>query len=102
MQVSGNIRREIADRVLARMRERGFAAEFAAEQDSAFMNLIDDWTLGLIEMAECRSRYAGIVRERKRASNNTVELAVLLNDGDSASIHIERPKTASAVIEVKD
>jgi hypothetical protein len=62
------------------MRERGFAAD----QDNAFMNLIDDWTLGLIEMAECRARYAGIMRERKRASRNTMELAFLRNAGDSA------------------
>ena len=39
--MSGHRWREIADRALAQMRERGFAAE----QDHAFMNLIDDWTL---------------------------------------------------------
>jgi hypothetical protein len=70
------------------MRERGFAAE----QDSAFMNLIDDWTLGLIEMAECRSRYAGIMRKRRRAHRNPVELAVLSNGWNSASSENERPK----------
>jgi hypothetical protein len=76
----GNTRREIADRVLERMRERGFNAE----QDNAFMNLINDWTLGLIEMAECRSRYAGIMRQRRRTSRNTMELAVLRTDRDGA------------------
>jgi hypothetical protein len=60
------------------MRERGFPAD----QDNAFMTLIDDWTLGLIEMAECRSRYAGIIRERRHAHRNTMALAVLRNAGD--------------------
>jgi hypothetical protein len=35
-------------------------------------------------MAECRTRYAGIMRERKRASRTTMELAFLRNLGDSA------------------
>jgi hypothetical protein len=77
--MSSNVRREIADRVLARMRERGFPAD----QDNAFMTLIDDWTLGLIEMAGCRSRYAGIIRERRHAHRNTMALAVLRNAGDN-------------------
>jgi hypothetical protein len=66
IQMPEIIRREIADRVTARMRERGFAAD----QDCAFMNLIDDWT-HLIDMAECRSRYAEIMRERRQARRNT-------------------------------
>jgi hypothetical protein len=85
MQMSGNIRREIADRVLARMRERGFAAD----QDDAFMNLIDDWTLGLVEMAECRSRYAGIMRNRRQERRND-ELSVLPNDRNNASSEDDR------------
>ncbi|TDK31233.1 hypothetical protein E2F50_19980 [Rhizobium deserti] len=71
--MSGNVRREIADRVLARMHERGFAAD----HDDAFMNLIDDWTLGLVEMAECRSRYSEILRERRQARRNAMDLVTL-------------------------
>jgi hypothetical protein len=39
------------------------------------MNLIDDWTLGLIEMAECRSRYAassGSAREREAIQSGSL------------------------------
>jgi hypothetical protein len=67
------------------MRERGFAAD----QDDAFMNLIDDWTLGLAEMAECRSRYAGIMRNRRQERRND-ELSVLPNDRNNASSEDDR------------
>jgi hypothetical protein len=55
-------RREIADRVMARIRERGLVMD----QDRDVMNLIDDWTAGLIEMPECRQRYLGVLCRRKQ------------------------------------
>jgi hypothetical protein len=72
------------------MRERGFAAD----QDCAFMNLIDDWT-HLIDMAECRSRYAEIMRERRQARRNTKELAVLQDDSARTENDPNSPHTPS-------
>ncbi|RWX78971.1 hypothetical protein EPK99_10375 [Neorhizobium lilium] len=53
-------RRRIADKVLARMRERGFPMD----QDADFTNLIDLWVAGEIAMSECHRRYLGLVQHR--------------------------------------
>ncbi|QWW72473.1 hypothetical protein [Rhizobium sp. WYJ-E13] len=53
-------RKEIADRVIARWKERGFALD----ADPHYMQIVELWIAGEIGGAEMRERYARLLRLR--------------------------------------
>jgi hypothetical protein len=56
-------RQEIVEKVLARIQSQGVAID----KDQGFLALIDDWILGRVSLAECRSRYVSILARRMDA-----------------------------------
>jgi hypothetical protein len=53
-------KREIADRVIARWKERGFVLD----ADPHYMRLVELWIEGEIDGPEMRQRYAQLLRDR--------------------------------------
>jgi hypothetical protein len=53
-------RQEIAERVIARWKARGFDLK----NDGDFVDILGLWIEGSIDMVEMRSRYASVVRRR--------------------------------------
>jgi hypothetical protein len=73
-------RREIADGVMARICERGLVMD----KDRDFMNLINEWTAGLIEMPECRQRYLAVLCRRKQDRRAERRFALETNTPETA------------------
>jgi hypothetical protein len=61
--MSNETRRRIADRVLERMRARGFPLD----RDPELMALIDRWCEGDMEMHECHRQYLALKGRRDAA-----------------------------------
>ena len=76
--MSNETRRRIADRVLERMRARGFPLD----HDPELMALIDRWCEGDMEMHECQRQYLAL-KERRDAVRRLPPLRDTLTSGDA-------------------
>jgi len=98
-------KREIADRVIARWKDRGFVLD----GDPHYMRLVELWIEGEIGGAEMRQRYAQLLRDRADERAGRAEHAALpigldpvglcRSDAGLQQVDAEPPAGAEAILE---